>query len=117
MSEEHVGYGRPPAASRFKRGVSGNPKGRPKGSKNFSSDLRDELASLLPSHSGVQITKQRAIINRLVADAIAGDGRAIATIVGHFLKKDDASAESEDFREREILKQFRTKKEDDHEGP
>ena len=30
-----VGYGRPPAATRFKKGRSGNPKGRPRGSKDF----------------------------------------------------------------------------------
>ncbi len=28
---EEVGYGKPPAATRFKKGQSGNPKGRPKG--------------------------------------------------------------------------------------
>lgn len=30
-SSEEVGYGKPPAATRFKKGQSGNPKGRPKG--------------------------------------------------------------------------------------
>lgn len=30
-----VGYGKPPSATRFKPGQSGNPHGRPKGSKNI----------------------------------------------------------------------------------
>ena len=30
-----VGYGRPPVNRQFKPGQSGNPRGRPKGSKNF----------------------------------------------------------------------------------
>jgi hypothetical protein len=30
MPDYEVGYGKPPEASRFKAGVSGNPKGRPK---------------------------------------------------------------------------------------
>jgi hypothetical protein len=30
MADYHVGYGRPPAGGRFRPGVSGNPKGRPK---------------------------------------------------------------------------------------
>ena len=33
-SNYEVGYGKPPAASRFPPGQSGNPKGRPKGARN-----------------------------------------------------------------------------------
>ncbi len=36
-----VGYGKPPAASRFKKGQSGNPKGRPKVTKNVSNMLEE----------------------------------------------------------------------------
>ena len=38
-----VGYRRPPPASRFKPGQSGNPKGRQRGAKNFATELADEL--------------------------------------------------------------------------
>lgn len=41
-----VGYGRPPKATQFKPGQSGNPKGRPR--KDYD-DLRHELAELTPS--------------------------------------------------------------------
>ena len=37
-----VGYGKPPAATRFTKGKSGNPKGRPKGSKNQAPALNEE---------------------------------------------------------------------------
>jgi Family of unknown function (DUF5681) len=35
-----VGYGRPPEHSRFKRGQSGNPRGRPRKHRNFRTVLR-----------------------------------------------------------------------------
>jgi hypothetical protein len=38
----NVGYGKPPEANRFKEGKSGNPKGRPKGSKNRLPALNEE---------------------------------------------------------------------------
>ena len=37
-----VGYGKPPKETRFKPGVSGNPKGRPKGAKNRRPALHEE---------------------------------------------------------------------------
>lgn len=39
-----VGYGKPPQASQFKKGQSGNPKGRQKGSRNLATLLDQELA-------------------------------------------------------------------------
>jgi Family of unknown function (DUF5681) len=37
--ESNPGYKRPPKATRFKAGASGNPRGRPKGSRNLKTDL------------------------------------------------------------------------------
>lgn len=82
-----VGYGRPPTEHQFRPGQSGNPAGRPKGARSFKSDLRDELSELVSISDGtstVEMTKQRAIIKTLLRMAIAGDPRAIATIMSSY---------------------------------
>jgi Family of unknown function (DUF5681) len=79
-----VGYKQPPTHLQFQPGQSGNPNGRPKGTRNFKSDLRDELSETISFREGnreVSISKQRALIKRLVASAIDGDARSIATLM------------------------------------
>jgi hypothetical protein len=39
----NVGYGKPPRRSRFRKGVSGNRKGRPKGKRNIATVLTEIL--------------------------------------------------------------------------
>lgn len=44
MTDEYkTGYGKPPKKSQFKPGHSGNPKGRPKGSRNTATIMNDVL--------------------------------------------------------------------------
>lgn len=47
-NDYEVGYGRPPVATRFKPGQSGNPKGRPKASKNLSTLVREKMQAKVP---------------------------------------------------------------------
>jgi hypothetical protein len=71
-----VGYGKPPIATRFKPGVSGNPSGRPRRVPDLASDLRKELSRKVNATLNgkpQRITKQRAIVRALVNDGLDGD--------------------------------------------
>jgi hypothetical protein len=79
-----VGYGHPPKHSQFRPGQSGNPRGRPKGIRNFLTDLRAELNSTTTINERgrqVTVTKQVAIVKALIAAAIDGDMRAVTALV------------------------------------
>jgi hypothetical protein len=83
-NENDVGYRKPPKSNRFKTGASGNPSGKKKGTRNFSSEIRDELATEVDVTVDGQIqriTKQRALAVALVGAAISGDLRATAIIL------------------------------------
>ena len=79
-----VGRGRPPQHTRFKPGQSGNPGGRPKGTRNLAADLEEELHRKIVVKEGNEtktVSKQRALVTSLVNNGIKGDGRAL----GHLL--------------------------------
>lgn len=75
-----IGYGKPPAVTRFKKGQSGNPKGRPKESLDIASRLRaalNERVTVTEDGRRKKIAKVDAIFKQLVNKAAAGDTRAI----------------------------------------
>jgi hypothetical protein len=80
IHEDPVGYKKPPKHHQFKKGQSGNPQGRPKGHRNFATDVQEELQELIRVTEGQQvhtITKQRALVKRTMEQALKGDLRAI----------------------------------------
>lgn len=71
-----VGYGKPPKSRQFKPGVSGNSKGRPKLIKDFNSDILEEMQEIITITEGPstkKMTKQRALIKRITANALNGN--------------------------------------------
>jgi Family of unknown function (DUF5681) len=71
-----VGYGKPPKQTRFKPGISGNAKGRPRGSLNLSLVLDRTLREpVVINENGRRktITKMDAAVKQLVNKAASGE--------------------------------------------
>ena len=89
-----IGYGKPPAHARFRRGQSGNPKGRPKGRKELPdilSKVINETVTVVENGRRKSITKLEAIVKQLVNKAAAGDTRATKLLVELIPKSDNPS--------------------------
>ena len=78
-----VGYGKPPVHSRFKPGQSGNSKGRPKGVRNFKTDVQATLKAPVRVTRGGKprnVSTQAAMLLRLREKALGGDNRASSAV-------------------------------------
>lgn len=94
-----VGRGRPPLHTRFQPGQSGNPSGRPRRqTRSWPDLLAEELSEPITfSENGQRrtITKQRALIKRMVNQALEGRTRA-QEIVAKMFSSGNADRSSED---------------------
>ncbi len=75
-----VGYGKPPKEMRFAKGQSGNPRGRPKGTKNVATifhDITRQLINVNENGRARTVTKLEAIMLQLTNKAVSGDLRAM----------------------------------------
>lgn len=86
--DHEVGYGRPPRHSQFKKGKSGNPKGRRKRAKSLI-DLflkaLDEKVTINENGSRRKISKRDALAKQLVNKAVSGDNistKLVLDIIG-----------------------------------
>jgi Family of unknown function (DUF5681) len=87
-----VGFGRPPKDTQFRKGHSGNPKGRPRGSRNASTLLDEALKErVIVSENGRRrsVTKLEAILKQLVNRAAQGDHRATQLLLAHQIPRID----------------------------
>ena len=79
-----VGYGKPPRNAGFKKGQSGNPRGRPPGSKNLATLLNDALnepVTITENGRRRKITKREAVIKQLVNKSASADARSLKILL------------------------------------
>jgi hypothetical protein len=79
-----VGYGKPPCHTRFEKGQSGNPKGRPSGAKNLSTLLNEALNEcVIVAEDGGRrkITKREAIVRQIIDRSTTADLRAVKILL------------------------------------
>ncbi|WP_340108249.1 DUF5681 domain-containing protein [Pikeienuella sp. HZG-20] len=87
-TDYEVGYAKPPASCRFRPGVSGNPRGRPKGAKNKRPALNEERmkaiildeayreVAMRDGDRTVSVPVAQAVIRALGVKAVKGDHRS-----------------------------------------
>ena len=99
-----VGYGKPPRHTQFKKGQSGNPTGKRKGTLNVMSLLEQALLEPVVVNEGGQrsiVSKGEALIRLMVNQATSGDARArqqLLGLLGALQPPPDAAPSAPDFQ-------------------
>lgn len=89
-----VGYGKPPAHTRFAKGRSGNPSGRPRGT-SLAALLRTALDEPMTIEIGGRrrrVSKGEAILARLVEGAVEAEPRSTRLLLQLALKLESSGA-------------------------
>ena len=105
----------PPRDTRFKKGQSGNPSGRPKKVSSFKTDLAAELQEkLVLVENGKQrrVSKQKAFAKTLIAAAIQKDIRAVNALLACMrffgVGSEEVVTEAADVSDLDLLENYLT---------
>jgi hypothetical protein len=97
--EDHkVGYGKPPKSGQFKKGISGNPSGRPKKPSDFASELKKELQSKVTINENGQkkvIKKSEGVAKQVVNKALSGNLPAVRLVISVDRETQERAAEQQ----------------------
>ena len=97
QDEYEVGYGKPPKKYQFKKGQSGNSKGRPKKIEPNSIDDAFALSLLEPATFAckngeneikIKMPKYQAIVEATIRDGIKKDGYSRKFLLNYYVKRD-----------------------------
>lgn len=113
-SDYAIGYGRPPKETKFQPGESGNPIGRPRGSRSVGAVLDDvfrQKIEVTETGKTRRVTALEAMMRRLRNDALRGDAKAIKLSIEIMRRRSETNEPAIQFDElqaqdREILAQY-----------
>jgi Family of unknown function (DUF5681) len=99
-----VGYGKPPIATRFKKGNRANPRGRPRGSSSLAGILQRALDAPAVGADGKRrrLTKRELMVRSLVERSTGAD-LAATKLLFELLRKADPRAVAPDPEEADPL--------------
>jgi predicted phage terminase large subunit-like protein len=112
---DNPGYRQPPKHTRWQRGQSGNPKGRERGSRNFKTEVKELLNSMVNivrDGKPKKISAQRAALERLFDKALNGDIRALTQLIRLAQEHSDAgpsNAERLSANDEQILEIYKAR--------
>jgi hypothetical protein len=76
------GYGDPPKHTQFQKGASGNPRGRPRGSRGLKADLKTVLHEhVTHPETGKRVRRREMVVRALAAKAVRGNVSAADKIL------------------------------------
>lgn len=85
LRDYEVGYGKPPKGTRFQKGHSGNPKGRPKGSENMETILHRTLMEkvrIVVNGRARMLSKVEVAVTQAANQAAGGNLKALKEVLG-----------------------------------
>ena len=98
-NNREVGYKKPPVGKRFKKGISGNPKGRPP--KEFA--LNDHIREIANQPMGkTKKTMLESVVNTVYQEALSGNMTAVNFLADRILGKPSQSIGIKDISEEPI---------------
>jgi hypothetical protein len=115
VDSDGLGYRKPPQHTQWRQGQSGNPKGRKKGSRNFKTEVKEllnSMVSVVRDGKPAKMSAQRAALERLLVKALNGDIRALTQLSRLAQEQSDAepsSAERLSANDQQILEIYKSR--------